>query len=230
MKKAMVSILVFLIIVILSFSTNHCENKKVERKTAEYEAEKYAAREEERRAEEYAAKMALDERLKKYFTIREIRDAISKLEANMTTEMIIEKNPKKQYFDNLRKHSNSLYVKILDIKPENGHRRISVEWDTIAAGATGLRKELDFHSYSVTYGSVIYDFVIYDDNRMLSDISIGDKVDIEVIGTNEVTQNYPYSFGEIKIIEKRTILYFSVIKMENNWGQNGASGDERLRT
>jgi len=158
--------------------------------------------------EKIQLQLAIEEHQKKYRTLSEIREKYQMLETNMTTENIKKINPKKEYLENLIGNNLFLFIQINNIDNVNGKRIIFAEDEitrTVRVNITGL------------------DFVIYDNNEIVNNVLINDKIDIEVIvdkvniieNTSKVS-NSPTSMATI---------YFSIISIDDNIYRNH---DKRL--
>lgn len=197
MKKILVVVLSIIAIIGVYFLVTYINN--------EISHKKWQAEWEEKKKQE---KFALEERYKKYSTLSEIQDKYYHLEDNLTTEMIIKNNPKKEYLDNLIGKNIFLFIQVNDIKKINEKRIIFTDERTRKRAALGL------------------DFVIYDDNEKVNDISIYDKIDIEVIIEKvNIEEN---TLGVSKSPISKATLYLSVINMEKNWGNFDRSSNSNL--
>jgi len=163
---------------------------------------------EKQEEEKIQLQLAIEEHQKKYRTLNEIREKYQILEMDMTTENIKKINPKKEYLESLIGNNLLLFIQINNIDNVNGKRIIFTEDERTKAARvniTGL------------------DFVIYDNNEIITNVLINDKIDIEVIvdkvniieNTSKVS-NSPISMATI---------YFSIIRIDDNIYRNH---DKRL--
>ena len=150
---------------------------------------------------------------------KDIFDIWANLDKGYTTEMIIEKNPRKEYLDNLSGKNILVYGYLEDIRQDKENRSIIISGESNEHNRNIKRLQAerwkDAQEQIIrTRGYPDIDFYIFDNNNIITNVSVNDKIVFEVI-VNKI-ENIDQNFLD-KLNLKTINILLTVIRMEENW-------------